>query len=221
MIPIKYLVPAFPDPVFYFIPGFIILILAELFINYKQNLHLFERSDSIACIGMGIGSLFIDLVMKTLAYLAYNFIFTHYAIFKIGWQWWAWLLILFADDLTFYIHHRLSHTVRILWAAHVNHHSSEQYNLAVALRQSWTELFYKYIWWLWLPLVGFQPIMILIMMSLSLIYQFWVHTKTIGKLGFIELFMNTPSHHRVHHASNIRYLDRNHAGIFIIWDKLF
>ncbi|MFT6760369.1 MAG: sterol desaturase/sphingolipid hydroxylase (fatty acid hydroxylase superfamily), partial [Psychroserpens sp.] len=150
------------------------------------------------------------------------FLFLHqFAIFDIGYQWWAWVLLFFADDLSFYWHHRLSHHIRILWAAHINHHSSENYNLAVALRQSWTELFYKYIFWLWLPILGFEPVMIFMMMGFSLIYQFWVHTKTIKSLGPLEWIMNTPSHHRVHHASNTRYLDRNHAGILIIWDRIF
>ena len=136
-------------------------------------------------------------------------------------KWYAWVILFFADDFSFYWHHRLSHHIRILWAAHINHHSSVNYNLAVALRQSWTELFYKYIFWLWLPLIGFHPIMIFTMIGISLIYQFWVHTKMIKSLGPIEWFMNTPSHHRVHHSSNTRYLDRNHAGILIIWDRFF
>jgi sterol desaturase/sphingolipid hydroxylase (fatty acid hydroxylase superfamily) len=116
----------------------------------------------------------------------------------------------------------LSHEVRILWSAHVNHHSSQKYTLATALRQSWGELFYKYIWWAWMPLVGFPPLMIFMVISISLIYQFWIHTELIHRFPkWFEFFFNTPSHHRVHHASNIRYLDRNHAGILIIWDRMF
>jgi sterol desaturase/sphingolipid hydroxylase (fatty acid hydroxylase superfamily) len=126
------------------------------------------------------------------------------------------------DDFTFYWHHRLSHEFRILWAAHVNHHSSEQYNLSTALRQCWTEILYKYIFFLWLPFLGFHPMMVLTQISINLIFQFWVHTKLIKKLPpFIEFLFNTPSHHRVHHASNVRYLDRNHAGTLIIWDRIF
>ena len=116
----------------------------------------------------------------------------------------------------------MSHQIRLLWAAHVNHHSSQKYNLSTALRQSWAELFYKYIWYLWLPILGFEPIMILTQISISLIYQFWIHTQFIGKMHpIIEFVFNTPSHHRVHHAKNVRYLDRNHAGILIIWDRMF
>ena len=170
---------------------------------------------------MGLGSLVIDILTKGLALGTYTILY-QYRLFDIGWHWWAWVLILFADDITFYFHHRLSHEVRILWAAHVNHHSSTTLNLATALRQSWGEQFYKYIWWLWMPLVGFNPLMMLMMMSFSLIYQYWVHTELIKRLPrWYEFIFNTPSHHRVHHASNIRYLDQNHAGILIIWDRMF
>ena len=159
--------------------------------------------------------------MKLLAFGAYTFLH-QFAIFEIGWQWWAWIILLFADDFTFYWHHRLSHEIRVLWAAHINHHSSQKMNLGTALRQSWVEQLYKYMWWLWLPLIGFDPLMILVMMSISLIYQFFLHTELVFKFPKpIEFFFNTPSHHRAHHAVNPRYLDQNHAGILIIWDRMF
>jgi len=210
------------DPTVYFIPGFVGLILLEIYLGYreKRNIHK-DIKDSFASVSMGIGSLIIDIGIKTAAFGVMMFLY-QFRIFDLGpTLWYAWVLLFFADDFSFYWHHRLSHQVRVLWAAHVNHHSSVNYNLAVALRQSWTELFYKFTFWMWLPIVGFHPIMILTMMSFSLIYQFWVHTETIGKLGPLEWILNTPSHHRVHHASNTRYLDRNHAGTLIIWDRLF
>lgn len=208
------------DPTVYFIPGFAILILLELYLSHKQHLKVHVLKDSAASVGMGIGSLVIGVGTKFLGFGL--IVFLHqFALFEIGFEWWAWVLIFFADDISFYWHHRLSHHIRLLWAAHINHHSSENYNLAVALRQSWTEVIYKYVFWLWLPLIGFEPVMIFTMMGFSLIYQFWVHTKTIKSLGPLEWVLNTPSHHRVHHASNARYLDRNHAGILIIWDRLF
>jgi sterol desaturase/sphingolipid hydroxylase (fatty acid hydroxylase superfamily) len=209
------------DPVTYAIPFFIITIATELFINWRQRLQLYNFKDSVASIGMGIGSLVVDLAMKTLAFTLYIFLF-QFRLFDIGWHWWSWLLVLFADDFTFYWHHRLSHEIRILWAAHVNHHSSQMFNLSTALRQSWAEQLYKFFWWMWLPLAGFDPLMIMMMMSISLIYQYWVHTELIRKLPrWFEFIFNTPSHHRVHHASNFRYLDQNHAGILIIWDRMF
>lgn len=213
--------PPLKDPVVWAIPFFLILISIELFINWREHLNLYEKKEALSSIGMGLGSLVIDILTKGLALGTYYLIYNTYHIFNIGWHWWAWILILFADDFTFYWHHRLSHEVRILWAAHVNHHSSTTLNLATALRQSWGEQFYKYIWWLWMPLVGFDPLMMLMMMSISLIYQYWVHTELIKRLPvWYEFIFNTPSHHRVHHASNIRYLDRNHAGILIIWDRM-
>jgi sterol desaturase/sphingolipid hydroxylase (fatty acid hydroxylase superfamily) len=179
------------DPTVYFIPGFTLLMLLEVYLSYRQKLKVHEPKDSLASIGMGIGSLILGIGVKFVGFGL--FLFLHqFAIFDIGYQWWAWVLLFFADDLSFYWHHRLSHHIRILWAAHINHHSSENYNLAVALRQSWTELFYKYIFWLWLPILGFEPVMIFMMMGFSLIYQFWVHTKTIKSLGPLEWIMNTP-----------------------------
>lgn len=209
------------DPIYYAVPFFVILIAIELYVNYKEHKGWYEVKDSIASISMGLGSLVLNLGVKFVYFLAYVWIYENYRIFNLGSQWWVWVLLLFADDFSFYWHHRLSHEIRILWAAHENHHSSKKYNLGTALRQSWTELFYKYIFWLWLPLVGFQPWMILAMMSISLAYQFWVHTEAVRRLGPLEWIFSTPSAHRVHHASNVIYLDRNHGGILIIWDRLF
>lgn len=188
-----------------------------------------------ASIGMGLVSVVVDIIMKAIAigffFWLYQFRFTDQlgpdsieGFFDWQWHkshWWVWLLVFFADDFTFYWHHRLSHEIRMLWTAHVNHHSSEEYNLSTALRQSPTEYMYKKIWWIWMPLLGFHPLMILTMMQLNLIYQFWIHTETIDKLGFLEKIFNTPSHHRVHHGSNVAYLDRNYGGILIVWDRLF
>ena len=111
--------------------------------------------------------------------------------------------------------------MRFLWSAHVNHHSSRHFNLSTALRQSWTTPITGPIFWVPLALLGFHPLMILAAQAISLIYQFWIHTELIGRLGPFEWIMNTPSHHRVHHGSNVQYLDRNYAGIFIVWDRLF
>ena len=215
------LVPLENEPVLFAIPLFLLLIGIELYVNFKEQKNLYNKGEAWSSIAMGLGSVVIDLLMKGLAYGAFSILYQH-RLFDLGWQWWVIVLAFFADDFTFYWHHRLSHEVRILWAAHVNHHSAQSLNFAVALRQSWGELLYKYFFWLWMPLFGFSPLLILMLMSFSLIYQFWTHTELIQKLpAWFEAIFNTPSHHRVHHASNIRYLDRNHAGILIIWDRLF
>ena len=129
------------------------------------------------------------------------------------------MLAFFADDFSYYWFHRTSHECRFFWASHVVHHSSQRYNLGTALRQTWTGGFFSFVFWLWMPLVGFQPIMIFTMQAFSLLYQFWIHTEVVRHMGVLELVMNTPSHHRVHHATNPQYIDRNHAGILIIWDR--
>ncbi len=214
----------FDNPIVYAIPFFSLLILIEAYINYKERADNYQLKDATASISMGLGSVFIDLITKSTALILFTIIYTNYGLFNeaLSFTVLGWVLLFFLDDVTFYFHHRFSHQVRLLWAAHVNHHSSVHYNLSTALRQSWTELFYKYLWYLWLPFLGFPPLMILTQISISLIYQFWVHTKHIKRLpAWFEFIFNTPSHHRVHHAKNIVYLDRNHAGILIIWDRLF
>ncbi len=206
------------------IPFYIVCMGLELYINWRERREYYVAKDSAASISMGIGSIFADLLAKSTAFILFTHLFEWGGFFKeqLSWTVGGWILLFFLDDFTFYWHHRMSHEVRIFWAAHVHHHSSEQYNLSTALRQSWTEVFHKYFFFLWLPLLGFEPIMVLTQMSINLIYQFWIHTKFVKKLpSFIEFIFNTPSHHRVHHASNVLYLDRNHAGTLIIWDRLF
>jgi sterol desaturase/sphingolipid hydroxylase (fatty acid hydroxylase superfamily) len=135
--------------------------------------------------------------------------------------WWSWLVLLFAEDLCFYTFHRTHHAVRILWAAHVSHHSSEHYNLSTALRQTLLTTITSPIFWMPLALLGYSPWMILLAQGWSQLYQFGLHTESVRKLGPLEWIFNTPSHHRVHHGKQTQYLDKNHGGIFIIWDRLF
>ena len=208
------------DPTVFAIPIFIACILIEAFLDYRQQLKLYHSKDTAACISMGIGVVFIGLITKTFYFFVFHLIY-QFRIFELENIWWMWALLFFADDFSFYWHHRMSHQVRFLWAAHVQHHSSTKMNFSVALRQSWMEPFYKYLFYLWIPLLGFNPLYIFIMQAFSLIYQFFQHTELVRSLGPIGWVFNTPSHHRVHHAVQHKYLDRNHAGILIIWDRLF
>ena len=208
------------DPTVFAIPVFIALIIIEVVINAKKNLNLYKFKDSSANITMGLGSVVIGLLTKTFAFFVFLWIY-QFRLFEIPNTWWMWGLLLLADDVTFYWYHRLAHQIRFFWAAHVQHHSSEHMNFSVALRQSWGEPFIKFLFYIWLPFIGFNPVSILIMQAISLVYQFFPHTKLIGKLGPIEWIFNTPSHHRVHHATQVQYLDKNHAGILIIWDRMF
>ncbi len=214
--------PELPNLIHYAIPFFVVTVFLEVILTVKVKLEDYEFKDAGASILMGLGNVIIGLFTKamvlSLFYLVYNF----YHLFEIPFVWWAWLIILFAEDLCYYWFHRTSHESRFFWASHVVHHSSQQYNLSTALRQTWSGSFYSFIFWLPLILIGFHPVMVLVQMSISLLYQYWIHTELIDKMPrWFEAVFNTPSHHRVHHATNPQYLDRNHAGIFIIWDRLF
>ena len=176
--------------------------------------------DSFASLSMGIGFLVVEVLLALIpiGFLVWLY---QYRAFDIEPAVWSFALLLVLEDLCYYWFHRSHHDVRFMWAAHVNHHSSQKYNLTTALRQSWTTPFTGAIFWAPLSLIGFPIEMILLQKSFSLLYQYWLHTEMIGKLGWFETIFNSPSHHRVHHGRNPRYLDRNHGGVFIIWDKMF
>jgi len=173
-------------------------LLLEVVLDAVMRRDLYQFKDTAASLAMGTGSVILGVVSKALAFAAYTGVH-RFAIFNIGYQWWAWALLFFAEDLTYYWFHRTSHECRLFWASHVVHHSSQRYNLGTALRQTWTGFFMSFIFWLWLPLVGFPPVMVMTMQAVSLLYQFWVHTELVRHLGPLEWVMNTPSHHRVHH----------------------
>ena len=209
-----------PDLIQLAIPAFILLMVMEAIADALMRRELYEPKDTAASLTMGIGNVVVGLVSKGMVFALFTWVHK-FAALQIGYQWWAWVLAFFADDFSYYWFHRTSHECRFFWASHVVHHSSQHYNLSTALRQTWTGAFFGFVFWLWMPLVGFQPIMIFTMQAVSLLYQFWVHTEFVQRLGLLELVMNTPSHHRVHHATNSQYIDRNHAGILIIWDRMF
>lgn len=213
--------PKLPDPVQLAIPAFIVLVLLEIAVARLNGRAAYEIRDTAASLMMGLGNLAVGLLVGGGIYLATSWVY-QYRLLDLGYHGWTFLLILFAEDLTYYGFHRLSHRSRFWWAAHVNHHSSQHYNLSTALRQTWTGGFFHWLLWLPLALIGFPPALIVFEKGVSLVYQFWIHTEMVGRLPrWFEAVMNTPSHHRVHHATNPRYLDRNYAGILIVWDKLF
>jgi len=215
-------VPDIPDLILYAIPFFIITLIIEIIVDAREKVNAYETKDAVTSITMGLGNVFLGIFSKALIFGIFIFVYENFRFFTIPFTWWAWVLVLFADDIAYYWFHRISHESRFFWASHIVHHSSQKYNLSTALRQTWTGGFLSFIFWLWLPLLGFHPVMILAQMSISLIYQYWIHTELIKKMPiWFEAILNTPSHHRVHHATNPQYLDRNHAGIFIIWDKWF
>lgn len=212
-----------PAILYYAIPGFVLLLSVEAWFSYRENKGLYETKDTWSSLGLGIGNVLVGLVTKAAIFGLFLFLY-RFRLFQLDAnRWWYWVLLFFADDLSYYCFHRTAHNVNWFWASHVVHHSSQHYNLAAALRQTWTgNLTGSFLFWAWMPLVGFHPIWILFMQQISLIYQFWIHTETVYRLpGIIEFVFNTPSHHRVHHGSDIKYLDKNHGGILIIWDRLF
>ncbi len=212
----------FLPPTVIAVPVFALLIALEAFLVIRENRAGFNRKDTWTNIFIGSAS----VVWGALFGLATAYFYLtayEYAPYKMPTNAaWAWVILLFADDFAYYWFHRLSHEVRFLWNFHVVHHSSNQYNLSVAVRQSWFSGVAHWIFYVPIGFLGFPFWAFVTMHGLNLIYQFWIHTKFVRKLPFgLEYVLNTPSHHRVHHGVNDQYLDKNYAGIFIFWDRMF
>ncbi len=212
----------FPDVVTMAIPAFVGLILIEMAAWRLTGKGDYESRDSAASLVMGLGSQIAPMFGGAAVATAILFAAYEYRLFEIPNVWWTVALCFMLDDLRYYWFHRISHERRWFWASHVIHHSSQHYNLTTALRQTWTgTIMAALIFKAPLALLGFHPLMLVFVGGLNLIYQFWIHTEIIDRLGPFEWVMNTPSHHRVHHATNPRYLDANYAGTLIIWDRMF
>jgi sterol desaturase/sphingolipid hydroxylase (fatty acid hydroxylase superfamily) len=208
----------------YAIPLFLLLIVVEA-VSFRflpdDDERGFEARDTATSLSMGAGSQVVGIPWKAVTLIVYAALYTvsplRLPTSGVG----TWVVLFLADDLAYYVFHRAHHRVRVLWASHVVHHSSLHYNLSTALRQSWIPMT-SLPFWIPLALLGIPPWMILLQQSISLLYQFFLHTERVDRLWRpIEWIMNTPSHHRVHHGSNNAYLDRNYGGILIIWDRLF
>jgi sterol desaturase/sphingolipid hydroxylase (fatty acid hydroxylase superfamily) len=203
------------------VPFFFVLIGVELAVSRKHG-RLYRFHDSIGNLSSGIGQQLLGPMLTALQVAAYVWFYEHARLYTISPNTiFAWIGLLFAEDLCYHLFHRASHRVNVLWAAHAVHHQSEELNLSVALRQSWLENFFSTPFKLPLAILGFPPAMFLTVVTINILYQFWIHTRVIGRVGPLEWVLNTPSHHRVHHGCNPRYLDRNYGGMFILWDRLF
>ena len=209
--------------ILYSIPAFVVLLLLELAWSRRHpEFKGYETKDTYASLSMGLLNVIINAFTKLLSLAFFVLLYEHKVVDLVAILGpWSWLALFFIEDHSYYWFHRIHHEVRLLWACHVNHHSSQHYNLSTALRQPLLTPFTGPVFWAPLPLLGFPPYMILTAQAISLLYQFWLHTEAIDRLGILEEFMNTPSHHRVHHGKNVRYLDKNHGGVLIIWDRLF
>jgi sterol desaturase/sphingolipid hydroxylase (fatty acid hydroxylase superfamily) len=207
----------------YAVPVFLGLLALEWWLSRRRPLagaRGYEWRDTATSLSLGVANVAVAALTKGGFLLVALAVFEH-RLFDVPNAWWAFGLLFLGEDLCYYAFHRASHEVRFFWAAHVNHHSSRHYNLSTALRQSWTTPLTGPVFWLPLAWLGFHPALILAQQGVSLVYQFWLHSERIGRLGPLEWVLNTPSHHRVHHGRNVEYLDRNYGGILIVWDRLF
>jgi len=177
--------------------------------------------ESMANLAIEIGNRILDNTIVGAIFIIGFFTIEQLAFSDIPVTWWSWALAIIAVDFTYYWMHRIEHERRILWAVHSVHHSSQEYNLTTALRLSWLESLYEWMFFIPLLLIGFDAIQILSSLIVVVLYQTWIHTEKVGRLGWLDGIFNTPSVHRIHHATNAAYIDKNYGGILILWDRLF
>ncbi len=201
-------------------PIYAIVIGAEILFSYFHKKNYYSTKGLLANVYLTILNFSLDLLVLATCLKVLNY-FHQFKFFEIKNEYAYWIILLIAQDFMFYWLHRVDHYCRLFWAVHVTHHSSEEFNLTVGFRSSVFQPIYRFFYFIPLALIGFKGIDIVFIYAATQIYGILIHTKTVGKLGFIEWFMSTPSHHRVHHGSNVKYLDKNMGMVFIIWDRLF
>ena len=211
------------NPIVLSIPVFFILIGIELLVERFTHQKLYRLPDAISNISCGITSQLSGLFLKIFGIGVYQFLFEKFAFVTLdNTTWWYWISLILLVDFAYYWAHRMSHEINLFWGGHVVHHQSEEYNLSVALRQSSLQVIWTFAFNLPIALLGFETLDFVLVAAFNTLYQFWIHTETINKLPrWIEFIFNTPSHHRVHHGRNPKYIDKNHAGSLIIWDRMF
>jgi sterol desaturase/sphingolipid hydroxylase (fatty acid hydroxylase superfamily) len=209
-----------PNLMAYALPVIAILMAAEILIIVFRQRKKYNKKDFFASAGIGAGNVIIGAFFKA-AMIAYILFFYNLVPWQMPNTWWSFLMCFLVLDLCRYWAHRISHEQRFWWATHVTHHSSEYLNWSTAMRVSWTQQI-KLVFFTPIPLLGFDPIVFLICHQIAVLFQFWVHTEVIPKLPYpIEFIFVTPSHHRVHHGKNAKYIDKNYGSTFIIWDRMF
>ncbi|HWI11151.1 MAG TPA: sterol desaturase family protein [Burkholderiaceae bacterium] len=203
-------------------PLFFLLIGIEYLVGRRRGRDTYRLNDALNSIGLGVLSQLAGVFSAALTLGVYALVFQHASLWQLPADApWVWLVALLFYDFCYYWHHRFGHTVALLWAAHVVHHQSEDYNLSTALRQTSSGWLAGWLFYLPLALLGFPPLVFGAVALIDLLYQYWVHTQQIGRLGGFDRWFCAPSNHRVHHAVNDRYLDKNYGGILIVWDRLF
>ncbi len=212
-----------PNLLLHAAPAMVLLAISEFLLMNHEHRSKETRRNLLNSYIIAAGFLTVTAAMKAIPFMLYTWLF-QFRLFDFELSaWWVFILAILCDDFTCYWSHRMTHSVRFFWASHLVHHSSDTYNLTSGSRQSWVSVYSgSFLMWAWLPLVGFSPEMILYVKSISTIYQFFLHTEQIRKLPlWIEFVFNTPSHHRVHHSSDLENLDMNNGAMLIIWDRIF
>ncbi len=211
------------------VPFFLLALIIELLVDWRKGSHFYRGNDAINSLSAGILSTTIGYFTKFLPLLAWGFVLQNFALIDMPLAWFdlsprglaLWVVAALAWDFCYYWFHRFSHEMSVLWAAHAVHHQSEDYNLSTALRQTSTGFLFGWMFYLPLFLIGFPLEVLITVNAINLIYQFWVHTQLVDRLGVLDRILVTPSNHRVHHAQNERYIDKNYGGMLILWDRLF
>ncbi len=203
-------------------PVFFALIALEFAIGRARGRSNYRLNDAVNSLSLGVMSQVVGLFTRLLAFGIYAAVYAAFSIWQLpADQWWTWALAIVAYDFCYYWNHRLGHESAIFWASHVVHHQSQEYNLSTALRQTSSGALLGWIFYLPMAIVGFPPQAFIVAAIVDLLYQYWIHTEQVGKLGWFDRWFASPSNHRVHHAVNDRYLDRNYGGIFMAWDRMF
>ena len=206
----------------YAIPFFMLLVGIEFVYGLIKKENNYRINDALASMSLGLISRFVPLLSLGFQYVVYTYVAEEFNLSLLNsTETWVWVTAFFMYDLCYYWMHRLHHEIKVFWATHVVHHHGEEFNLSTAMRQTSTGFLWKWIFFLPMFLVGIPPNVFVTVAGINLIYQFWVHTEHIGKLGVLEYIFITPSNHRIHHAQNDDYLDANYGGVFIIWDRIF
>lgn len=204
------------------IPAFFIFVFIEFKIaQHQKRAKVFKYESTVANFSVGIAERLLNLFIAASFYQVYQWVYANYAIFNISTAWYVWILLLLSTDLVWYWYHRLGHEINFLWAAHIVHHQSEEFNLSAAARITTIQAVFRNVFWCVLPLIGFHPNMIITILLAHGAYSFFTHTQLIGKISWLENVLITPSLHGVHHASDEKYLDKNYGDVFVFWDKLF
>ena len=205
------------------LPIILLMIMVEVLVANAKNIAAYKKQDSLGTLGLLTGNIFVALSIKglTLAFHIFLYEFRFFDLVSVMPIWALWIITFILIDFIFYFYHRISHRSRFLWAIHMSHHSSEEMNFFVSFRQAWLGPISKIPFFMLLPLIGLDPTMIAVAGVISTLWGVIGHTQVINKLGPLEWVFNTPSHHRVHHGSNLQYIDKNYGNLLIIWDRFF